>query len=200
MRHVVTGPRPDMQEAREQDNLAKAKMKREKDSHRNVKENNIQQGDLVLLRRKSTKHESRYDPEPYLAVQVQGSHIVGERGRYQKTRDAQRLKRFEGNTWDLTERRAPREDPDIGASTQINEQDPSQVEPLPDTPGAEETQPEPDNPRRPPRDHGVLADTPPNNSLSNRRPRKEMDYRKLHRGDWGPADGEYSPRHRRRGK
>ena len=53
MRHVVTGPRPDMQEAREQDNLAKAKMKREKDSHRNVRENNIQQGDLVLLRRKS---------------------------------------------------------------------------------------------------------------------------------------------------
>ena len=198
-----------MQEAREQDNLAKAKMKKEKDSHRNVKENNIQQGDLVLLRRKSTKHESRYDPEPYLAVQVQGSQVVGERGRHQKTRDAQRWKRYEGEAWDLTERRAPREDPDIGAPTQSKEQDPPQVEPLPDTPGAEplpdtpaaeETQPEPNNPRRPPREQWVLADTPPDNSLPNRRPRKELDYRKLHRGDWGPADGEYRPRHRRRGK
>ena len=112
MRQNDTGPRLDMQEAREQDNKAKAKMKKGKDSHRNVKENNIQQGDLVLLRRKSTKQESRYDSDPYLAVQVQGSQIVGERGGFQKTRDAQRWKRYEGNAWDLTQRCEPRGDPD----------------------------------------------------------------------------------------
>ena len=107
MRHNITGPRLDIQEASKQDNLAKVKMKKEKDSHRNVKETNIQQGDLVLLRSKSSKHESRYDPEAYLAVQVQGSQVVGERGRYQKPQDAQRWKRYEDNTWDLTECRGP---------------------------------------------------------------------------------------------
>ena len=55
-------------------------MKLYKDQGRYVREHQIKQGDLILLKRKQTKHLGPYDPEAYIAVQVRGSQITGERG------------------------------------------------------------------------------------------------------------------------
>ena len=89
-----------------------------------VKTNKIQQGDVVLLRRKSTKHKSRYDPDHYLAVQVYGSQIVGEWGEIEKTQDAQRLKLHVGNTWYFRQHRRPNVDPDTNAPARSQEEEP----------------------------------------------------------------------------
>ena len=97
-------------------------MKENRDKGRYIKENNISVGDRVLLKRKSTKQDSVYDPQPYKVVEKYGTQIVAERGDERKVRDAQRWKKVE-----VTERRrygqeAERsryqEDPDIGAGMQ----------------------------------------------------------------------------------
>ena len=88
--------REDILQARERDKLRKAKIKEYRDAGRNMGPHNIKQGDLILLRRKSTKHVSMYDPDPYLAVKVDRTQITGSReGHRDKTRDAQRWKRYE---------------------------------------------------------------------------------------------------------
>ena len=53
--------RKDIVEAKEDDKLAKAKMKKYKDASRHVKEHGIEVGDLVITKRKVTKHDSAYD-------------------------------------------------------------------------------------------------------------------------------------------
>ena len=115
---MATG-REDIQQAREKDRLRKQQMKTYRDAGTNIRPHNIEQGDLILLRRKSTKHQSMYDPEPYLAVAVRGTQITGAReGHRDKTRDAQRWKKYEIQDTDLqpleTETGSA-EDLDIGA-------------------------------------------------------------------------------------
>ena len=85
--------REDIVEARQSDIQAKARMKEYKDNKRNVKPHSIQEGDTVLLRRKSTKANSPYDPKPFDVTKVRGTQITAERGREVKTRDAQRWKK-----------------------------------------------------------------------------------------------------------
>ena len=206
IRQNITRSRSDMQEAREQDSQAKARMKRQKDSNRNVKENKIQQGDLVLLRRKSTKHMSRYDPDPFIAVQVTGSQIVGERKGTTKTRDAQKWKLYEGQEWDLRQNPEHRGDPDIGAPVGSNEQALPLVPLTPHhqggpqfAPEARGAQHERPTPRGMPKERWILG-TQTANPTPSKRTRKEVDYRKLHLGDWKAADGEYKARHRRQGE
>ena len=86
--------RKDIVEAKKVDKLAKEHMKRYKDAGRYVKEHDIVVGDLVIAKRKTTKHESAYDPKPYKVVEVHGTQIkaMREDGKH-KTRDSQKWKR-----------------------------------------------------------------------------------------------------------
>ena len=119
--------REDIQQAREKDKLRKDKMKEYRDAGRNVRPHNIQQGDLILLKRKTTKHSSMYDPDPYLAVKVEGTQITGIReGHRDKTRDAQRWKRYEATDTVLQPVRdepPTAEDLDIGAGPNFREKE-----------------------------------------------------------------------------
>ena len=53
----------------------------------------ITPGDKVLLKRKTTKLNCVYDPDPYTVTQAWGSQIEAERNGAVKTRDAQRWKK-----------------------------------------------------------------------------------------------------------
>ena len=213
IRENITGPRIDMQEAREKDTQAKARMKKQKDSNRNVREHEIVQGDSVLLRRESTKHKSRYDPDPYVVVRVEGSQIVGERDGRTKARDAQKWKKYRDQGWNLGKHPAPREDPDIGAPVESQGTQPVPAEPeqhqvhqggQQDDPAARNEILGQPSPRGRPRERWIIGSAArrgTNNTVTNptptRRTRKEVDYRKSHLGDWKPADGEYRAGHRR---
>ena len=88
--------RKDIVEAKEDDKLAKAKMKKYKDTSRHVKEHGIEVGDLVIAKRKVTKHDSAYNPKPYKVVATYGTQIKGMReDRKYKTRDSQKWKRVQ---------------------------------------------------------------------------------------------------------
>ena len=88
--------RKDIVEAKEEDKLAKDKMKEYKDDSRHVKAHNIKVGDLVIAKRKVTKQDSVYDPKPYKVVATYRTQIkgMGEDGKH-KTRDSQRWKKVE---------------------------------------------------------------------------------------------------------
>ena len=73
--------RRDIVETREADGQAKAKMKEYKDDSREVKEHKIKVGDLVIAKRKVTKHDSVYDPDPYKVIATYSTQIKGERAR-----------------------------------------------------------------------------------------------------------------------
>ena len=114
--------RDDIIQARQADVLAKARMKALKDSRSNVKPHSIKEGDSVILKRKSSKANSPYDPEPFDVTNVRGTQITAERGQEVKTRDAQRWKKVRIVTLKRpypAERHVQRstytEDPDIGA-------------------------------------------------------------------------------------
>ena len=85
--------RKDVQEARECDRIKKEKMKAYKDGKNNVRPTNLQVGDKVLLKRKSTKHNSPYDPRPYTVTRIWGTQVEGTRDTDSKTRDAQLWKK-----------------------------------------------------------------------------------------------------------
>ena len=55
--------REDVIEAKKVDKLAKECMKHYKDAGRYVKEHDMVVGDLIILKRKTTKHESMYNPQ-----------------------------------------------------------------------------------------------------------------------------------------
>ena len=86
----------DIMEAKKEDKLAKDMMKKYKDASRHVKDPNIEVEDLVISKRKTTKHESVYDPKPYKVVAVYGTQVKGmhEDGKH-KTRDSQKWKRVQ---------------------------------------------------------------------------------------------------------
>ena len=88
--------REDIVEAKNVDKLAKERMKRQKDKGRYVREHNIGVGDLVIAKRKATKHESPYDPKPYKVYEVHGTQIkaMREDGK-RKTRDSQKWKKVD---------------------------------------------------------------------------------------------------------
>ena len=50
--------RKDIKEAKKEGKLAKQRMKKYKDASRHVKDHNIEVGDLVISKRKTTKHNS----------------------------------------------------------------------------------------------------------------------------------------------
>ena len=119
MRVNTARAREDIKEAREEDKKAKEKMKERKDDSKHVKENNIKEGDQVLLKRKTTKHEGPFDPDPYTVTQACGTQVTAERGGKEKTRDAQKWKVVK-----VAARRSYKEvltgstymeDPDVGA-------------------------------------------------------------------------------------
>ena len=85
--------REDIIEARQADIQAKIRMKMYKDNSRNVKPHSIKEGDTVILKRKSTKANSPYDPDPFKVTKVRGTQITAERGQELKTRDSQRWKK-----------------------------------------------------------------------------------------------------------
>lgn len=86
--------RPDIIEARERDTAAKAKMKAYKDERCHAKPHTIRAGDSVMLKRKSSKHVTMYDPDHYTVSDVWGTQITAERRGRIKTRDAQRWKKI----------------------------------------------------------------------------------------------------------
>ena len=106
-------------------------MKMHEDNNRNVKPHNIRVGDLVLLKRKTTKKDSPYDPDPYLVTSVWGTQIQGERHGKKKTRDAQRWKKLEA---DNRPRRRPHltheQDADVGAGETKEERTNRAEEPI----------------------------------------------------------------------
>ena len=65
--------RKDVKEARKEDKKARDNMKRYKDASRHVREHDMAVGDLVIIKRKTTKHDSAYDPDPYKVVEVHGT-------------------------------------------------------------------------------------------------------------------------------
>ena len=54
-------------------------MKIYKDSHTHAKPHVMTEGDHVLLKQKTAKHTSVYDPEPYIVTGVWGTQIEAER-------------------------------------------------------------------------------------------------------------------------
>ena len=95
LRNNPANDRDDIKEAREEDRKSKEKMKEYKDNGREVKEHNIQAGDKVLLKRKTTKHDCVYNPKPYHVTSTYGTQVVEERDGCEKTRDAQKWKKVQ---------------------------------------------------------------------------------------------------------
>ena len=126
LRVNIAKDREDVREAREADKQAKLTMKKYKDGTRTVKPTLIKPGDQVLLKRKTSKHLSVYEPEPYTVVNVFGSQIEAEREGVLKCRDAQRWKLVDikpAKRFQIPDSRkeAPggySSDPDIGAGAQ----------------------------------------------------------------------------------
>ena len=79
MRENPAKDREDIREARIEDGKEKERMKEYRDKGKEIKEHNIGVGDQVLLKRKSTKHDSVYDPQPYKVVEKYGTQVVAER-------------------------------------------------------------------------------------------------------------------------
>ena len=75
------------------DTEAKARMKMYTDNKATVQPTAIRQGDRVLLKQKTTKLNSVYDPEPCIVTRTWGSQIEAERDGMRKLRDAQRWKK-----------------------------------------------------------------------------------------------------------
>ena len=73
---------------------AKLTQKKYKDAPANVKPNNIQPGDNVLLLGRGSKTSPRYDHRPYKVISTQGTRITATRGEQTVTRDAQKFKRI----------------------------------------------------------------------------------------------------------
>ena len=96
MRTNPAKARKDIMEAKEDDRGAKDKMKKYKDAGRPIREHGIKVGDLVISKRKITKHDSAYDPKPYKVVATYSTQIkdMQEDGKY-KTRDSQKWKRVQ---------------------------------------------------------------------------------------------------------
>ena len=92
LRENPAASREDIKEAREEDEKQKNKMKGYKDKRKEVKQHDIKVGDKVILKRKTTKHDSVYDPDPYQVTETYGTQIKATRGGQQKTRDAQKWK------------------------------------------------------------------------------------------------------------
>ena len=96
MRIKTTKARKDIMEAKEDDRRAKYKMKKYKDTGRPVREHGIVVRDLVISKRKITKHNSAYDPKPYKVVATYSTQIkdLREDGKY-KTGDSQKQKQVQ---------------------------------------------------------------------------------------------------------
>ena len=115
--------RPDIIAARKQDQAAKACMKVYKDARCHAKPHTIRPGNKVLLKRKTSKHISIYDPSPYTVTEIHGTQIAAERDGVTKVRDAQRWKKVvTANAPRQYNRRSVQEsqyqrDPDIGAGS-----------------------------------------------------------------------------------
>ena len=99
----------------QQDRKVKAKQKMYKDAKATVRPHNIKEGDTILLQRKSTKSDSPYDPQPFIAEEVHGTQIIGRRGEETKVRDSQKWKRVELRAaQQFSRKREKEDDPDIG--------------------------------------------------------------------------------------
>ena len=66
------------EESRDRDKLMKEKGKMYNDARRQAKQNDVKQGDMVLIKRqiKSNKLETNYEPRVYKVVQRKGSELV----------------------------------------------------------------------------------------------------------------------------
>ena len=110
-------------EAKNEDKLAKEQMKKFKDASRHVKDHDIEVGDLVIAKRKTTKHDSIYDPKPCKEVNIHGTQVKGMRedGKHM-TRDSQRWKQVQVQARrryaDLETTRKYLDETDIGAGYQ----------------------------------------------------------------------------------
>lgn len=79
----------------ENDAKAKTTMKNYADAKRHAKTSSLQVGDLVLLKQKRThKHSTTYEPEPFSVVKINGSQIVIRRGDQELKRDTSLLKKL----------------------------------------------------------------------------------------------------------
>ena len=122
IRHNPAAGREDIIEARDNDRQEKERMRNTKDNKATVKEHAILKGDKVLLRRKTTKHTSGYDPEAYTVTGVYGTQVEAERDGVKKVRDSQKWKKVTilqprryGKGASQVQRSTDQEDPDIGA-------------------------------------------------------------------------------------
>ena len=122
IRHNPAAGREDILEARDNDRQEKEKMKQEKDSKANVRDHPIKTGDKVLLRRKTTKHNSVYDPEAYTVTGVYGTQVEAEREGSKMVRDSQKWKKVEiirprsyAQAVSQQHKSTYQEDPDVGA-------------------------------------------------------------------------------------
>lgn len=164
--------RSDIVEARAADQKAKAAMKIYKDKRSHARPHKIRIGDKVLLKRKTAKHTSVYDPDPYTVTGVWGTQIEAERNGTIKVRDAQRWKWVHivpPTTFRASQSQVSQylQDPDIGAPHQQHETEPSHVIPAPiATPGVH-TRDVLAKLRQMP--DVILADTPANRPVRNRR-------------------------------
>ena len=132
IRHNPAASREDIIEAR--DNDRQKKMRDTKDKKATVKEHAIMVGDKVLLRRKTTKHTSGYDPEAYTVTGVYGTQVEAERDGVKKVRDSQKWKRVTilqprsyGREATQVQKSTYQNDPDIGAGTAREGQRPGGV-------------------------------------------------------------------------
>ena len=87
--------RPDIQEARRQDEKVKEATRLTVNKRRNIRPHSIKLGDQVLLKQKTySKCSPIFDPNPYTVTQIWGTQIEGKRDGTTKVRDAQRWKKI----------------------------------------------------------------------------------------------------------
>ena len=82
-------------QAREKAKKVQEKQKLSYDSKANIRENDIQLGDLVLLKQKKTKSKPPNDPDPYKVIQKWKTQLQIQRGNKIIFRDAGKLKKFQ---------------------------------------------------------------------------------------------------------
>ena len=120
MRRNLPEDRPDIKEAREEDKRKKEKMQPYKHTYGDTIDQKIQKEDDVLLKRKTTKQDSIYDPDSYKVTTIYGTQVRAIREGQEKTRDAQKWKRIQvskNNSYaEFVKGSSYRNDPDIGAS------------------------------------------------------------------------------------
>ena len=79
-------------EAKKRDKMAREKRKLRFDKAKHAKEQEIEEGDRVLIKQQKTSTKPPYDPKPYTVVEVKGTQVTARRGEKERKRNKVKVK------------------------------------------------------------------------------------------------------------